>query len=252
MKDIRVHQGKRLLLWSYDLLPYNMRNASLCASGTRAELSNFFSMIKANRRPKKRKVRNNNSEEKLNLDIFWVSLFCQNTLVQFTKWSRGTSKKMTLNSCTVIYGNEWRHEGHTLDMKVIHCTIKTNGCHDSHKSMTWYSKFLFLLLLLLNKMMVMETSFNIVVASRIRWGAVPSVGWADRLLQLFNSELWFRVACSTKAKLVSVDTCADKFFVWGISWGFALLCCVNIHPNIFSGKSHNWVACSIIISWWTV
>ena len=64
-----------------------------------------------------------------------------NELLMIVVWSFRIAVMRVLDSFKLPGWNPWKkHWTHTLsfmvmyeDMKVIHCTIKTNGCHVSHK-----------------------------------------------------------------------------------------------------------------------
>ena len=62
----------------------------------------------------------------------------------------------------------------------------------------------------------MDTSFRIVVACGRCWVAIPAIASARRIVEKFASEICFLGVCTTTGKLLSCDTCVNRFRCWFI------------------------------------
>ena len=90
-----------------------------------------------------------------------------------------------------------------------------------------------------------DTRLSIVAACGRCWVAILAFASTRRLMEFFASELWFLGVCSTIGKLLSGDTCVDRFWCWcdGGLRG------VKIRPERNSGIWFVWAVCPVTM-WW--
>ena len=129
----------------------------------------------------------------------------------FTRNTNSTSARVILFD-TLIFLNVSSALIHKFTWKwLIFITSFVSGCissitgHRSSKS----SIFTFL-----PSMCSWIPRFSIEVACGQCWVATLAIALARQLMELFASEFWFPIFCSTICNFVSCDTCVDKFWCW--------------------------------------